>query len=190
LYICCQMIMPVKLYIKYMVSNRCKMAVKDVFINLGLHIMSVELGVVEIEEIISEDIHSHLRILLQDLGFELMDDRNTVLIERIKNAVIELIYNTDELVKINFSDYLSKKLNHDYSYLANVFSKKEGTSIEQFVISHKVERVKELMIYDDLHVTEIAYRMNYSSVAHLSSQFKKITGMTPSGFKKLRKIKQ
>ena len=182
--------MPVKLYIKYMVSNRCKMAVKDVFINLGLHILSVELGVVEIEEVISEDIHSQLRILLHDLGFELMDDKNTVLIERIKNAVIELIYNTDELVKVNFSDYLSDKLNHDYSYLANVFSKKEGTNIEQFVITHKVERVKELMIYDDLHITEIAYRMNYSSVAHLSFQFKKITGMSPSGFKKLRKIKQ
>ena len=115
-----------------------------------------------------------------------MDDKKAVLIEKIKNVIIDMIHYTDELPKTNFSDYLSKKLNHDYGYLANLFSEIQGTTIEKFIISHKIERVKELIIYDELNLTEIAWKMHYSSVAHLSNQFKKITGLTPSHFKKLR----
>jgi AraC-like DNA-binding protein len=109
-----------------------------------------------------------------------------VLIERIKNAIVEMVHHPNELIKINFSDYLSEKLNHDYTYLANLFSEVQGTTIEQFIISHKIERIKELIIYDELNITEIAWKMNYSSVAHLSNQFKKVTGLSPSHFKKLK----
>jgi AraC-like DNA-binding protein len=172
-----------------MVSNRCKMAVKEVMKQLGLPVVSVDLGVVEIDGVLSEEIHSKLQTSLQELGFELIVDRNTLLIEQIKNAILEMIYHTDEISQINFSEYLSNHLNHDYSYLANVFSKVEGTTIEHFVIAHKVERVKELIIYDEINITEIAYRLNYSSVAHLSAQFKKITGLSPSDFKRFKMIK-
>ncbi len=165
------------------------MAVKEVMKQLGLPVISVELGVVEIDGLISDELHSRLKISLNELGFELIADRNTILIDRIKYAILEMIYHADEISQINFSEYLSDHLQHDYSYLANVFSKTEGTTIEHFVIAHKVERVKELIIYDEINLTEIAYRMNYSSVAHLSAQFKKITGLSPSDFKKLKMIK-
>jgi AraC-like DNA-binding protein len=115
-----------------------------------------------------------------------MEDKKAVLIERIKNAIIEMVYYKDELPRTNFSDYLSEKLKHDYTYLANLFSEVQGTTIEKFIISHKIERVKELIIYDELNLTEIAWNMHYSSVAHLSNQFRKITGLTPSHFKKLK----
>ena len=115
-----------------------------------------------------------------------MDDKKAILIERIKNAVVEMVHHSDEVIKINFSDFLSKKLNHDYTYLANLFSEVQGTTIEQFIISHKIERIKELIIYDELNITEIAWKMNYSSVAHLSNQFKKVTGLSPSHFKQLK----
>ena len=115
-----------------------------------------------------------------------MDDKKAVLIEKIKNAIIEMVHYKDELPKTNFSDYLSEKLNYDYTYLANLFSEVQGTTIEKFIISHKIERVKELIIYDELNLTEIAWNMHYSSVAHLSNQFRKITGLTPSHFKKLK----
>ena len=119
-------------------------------------------------------------------GLELMDDKKAVLIEKIKNVIIEMVHYTDELLKVNFSDFLSEKLNYDYTYLANLFSEVQGTTIEKFIISHKIERVKELIIYDELNLTEIAWKMHYSSVAHLSNQFKKITGLTPSHFKNLK----
>ncbi len=175
-----------KLYIKYMVSARCKMVVKEELKKLGLHFIVVDLGEVEIMENISGDERDIVKEALNKVGFELMDDKRAVLIERIKNAIIEMVHHMDEPIKVNFSDYLSEKLKHDYTYLANLFSEIQGTTIEQFVISHKVERIKELIIYDELNITEIAWKMNYSSVAHLSNQFKKVTGLSPSHFKQLK----
>lgn len=169
-----------------MVSNRCKMAVKEELKKLGLHFVFVDLGEVEIMENISVEELEQLKIALLSSGLELMDDKRAVLIEKIKNAIIEMVHHTDEMIKTNFSDYLSKKLNHDYTYLANLFSEVQGTTIEQFIISHKIERIKELMIYGELNITEIAWKMNYSSVAHLSNQFKKMTGLSPSHFKQLK----
>jgi len=175
-----------KLYIKYMVSNRCKMAVKDELKKLGLHFMVVDLGEVDIMENISMEQREQLKTALLSSGLELMDDKRAVLIEKIKNVIIEMVHHSDELIKINFSDFLSEKLNHNYTYLANLFSEVQGTTIEQFLISHKIERIKELIIYGELNITEIAWKMNYSSVAHLSNQFKKVTGLSPSHFKQLK----
>ena len=175
-----------KLYIKNMVSSRCKMLVKQELIKLGLHFIIVELGEVEIMESISGEQREQVKIALFNSGLELMDDKRSILIEKIKNTVIEMVYYTDQIIKTNFSDFLAKKLNHDYTYLANLFSEVQGTTIEQFVISHKIERIKELIIYGELNVTEIAWKMNYSSVAHLSNQFKKVTGLSPSHFKLLK----
>ena len=169
-----------------MVSTRCKMAVKEALKELGLHFIVVDLGEVEIMENISAAQRTELATALLGSGLELMDDKRAVLIERVKNAIIEMIHHTDEVIKINFSDYISKKLDHDYTYLANLFSEVQGTTIEQFIISHKVERIKELIIYDELNITEIAWKMNYSSVAHLSNQFKKVTGLSPSHFRQMR----
>jgi len=169
-----------------MVSMRCKMLVKEELKKLGLHFILVDMGVVDIMENITSDQREQIRIALQRSGLELMDDKKAVLIERIKNVIIEMIHYTDELPKVNFSDYLSEKLDYDYTYLANLFSEVQGTTIEKFIISHKIERVKELIIYDELNITEIAWKLHYSSVAHLSTQFKKITGLTPSHFKNLK----
>ncbi len=163
------------------------MAVKEELKKLGLHFIIVDLGEVEIMENISGEQREQLKIALLNSGFELMDDKRAVLIEKIKNIIIEMVHHSDEIIKINFSDYLSEKLNHDYTYLANLFSEVQGTTIEQFIISHKIERIKELIIYDELNITEIAWKMNYSSVAHLSNQFKKVTGLSPSHFKQLKK---
>ena len=162
------------------------MAVKEELKKLGLHFIVVELGEVDIMENISQEQRNELKLGLVDSGLELMDDKRAVLIEKIKNAIIEMVHHSDELIKINFSEYLSEKLNHDYTYLANLFSEVQGTTIEQFIISHKIERIKELIIYDELNITEIAWKMNYSSVAHLSNQFKKVTGLSPSHFKQLK----
>ena len=169
-----------------MVSARCKMVVKEELKKLGLHFIVVDLGEVEIMENISPEEREQLKIAFQNDGFELMDDKRAVLIEKIKNAIVQMVHYTDDPIKINFSDYLSEKLNHDYTYLANLFSEVQGTTIEQFVINHKIERIKELFIYDELNITEIAWKMNYSSVAHLSNQFKKMTGLSPSHFKQLK----
>ena len=175
-----------KLYIKYMVSNRCKMAVKEELKKLGLHFIVVDLGEVEIMETITSDQREQLKLSLFDSGLELMDDKRAVLIEKIKNTIIEMVHHSDEMIKTNFSDYLSEKLDHDYTYLANLFSEVQGSTIEHFIINHKIERIKELIIYDELNITEIAWKMNYSSVAHLSNQFKKVTGLSPSHFKQLK----
>ena len=169
-----------------MVSNRCKLAVRDELKKLGLHFIVVDLGEVEIMENISMEKREMLKKGLLESGLELMDDKRAILIERIKNIIIEMIHHSDEVVKVNFSDYLSAKLDHNYTYLANLFSEVQGSTIEQFIISHKIERIKELMIYGELNITEIAWKMNYSSVAHLSSQFKKVTGLSPSHFKQLK----
>jgi YesN/AraC family two-component response regulator len=169
-----------------MVSARCKMAVKEELRKLDLHFIVVELGEVEIMEDITDEQRNELKAGLLSSGLELMDDKRAVLIERIKTAVIEMVHYTDEQIKINFSVYLSEKLKHDYTYLANLFSEVQGTTIENYIILHKIERIKELIIYDELNITEIAWKMNYSSVAHLSNQFKKVTGLTPSHFKQLK----
>jgi AraC-like DNA-binding protein len=162
------------------------MVVKEELKKLGLHFILVDLGVVDIMENISIEQHDQIKAALLKSGLELMDDKKAVLIERIRNIIIEMVHYTEELPKTNFSDYLSEKLNYDYTYLANLFSEVQGTTIEKFIIAHKIERVKELIIYDELNLTEIAWLMHYSSVAHLSNQFKKITGLTPSHFKNLK----
>ena len=161
------------------------MLVKDELKKLGLHYI-VNMGEADIMEDITPEQREQIRFALRQSGLELMDDRKAVLIERIKTVIIEMVHYTDELPKTNFSDHLSQKLNHDYTYLANLFSEVEGTTIEKFIISHKIERVKELIIYDEFNLTEIAWMMHYSSVAHLSNQFKKITGLSPSHFKLLK----
>jgi AraC-like DNA-binding protein len=173
-----------------MVSIRCKMAVKEELRKLGLHFIVVDLGEVEIMENISPQQREQLKRALLTSGLELIDDKRAILIEKIKNIIIEMVHHTDDVIKMNFSDFLSEKLSHDYTYMANLFSEVQGTTIAQFIISHKIERIKELIMYGDLNITEIAWKMNYSSVAHLSNQFKKFTGLSPSHFKKLRDKKR
>ncbi|MDP1843997.1 MAG: AraC family transcriptional regulator [Sediminibacterium sp.] len=175
-----------KLFIKYMVSTRCKMLVKEELRKLGLHFIVVDLGEVEIMEDISADIRLALNAALQLSGLELMDDKKSVMIEKITNTIIEMVHYADELPSINYSDFISEKLGFDYTYLSNIFSEVKGITIQQFIILHKIERIKELIIYDELNITEIAWKMNYSSVAHLSNQFKKVTGLSPSHFKLLK----
>lgn len=153
---------------------------------LGLHYTSVDLGEAEIKENISPDQRNQLDLALKKSGLELMEDKKAILIEKIKNIIVELIHYSDEPLKVNLSNYLSEKLNYNYTYLANLFSEVQGTTIEHFFIMHKIERVKELLVYDEITLTEIAYLLHYSSVAHLSNQFKKITGLTPSHFKLLK----
>lgn len=162
------------------------MVVKEELKKLGLHFMVVDLGEIDIMENINTEQRELLKAALLVSGLELMDDKRAVLIEKIKNVIIEMVHHSDEILKVNFSDFLSEKLNHDYTYLANLFSEVQGTTIGQFLIAHKVERIKELIIYDELNITEIAWKMNYSSVAHLSNQFKKITGLSPSHFRQLK----
>lgn len=179
-----------KLYIKYMVSIRCKMVVKSELDKLGLHYGIVDLGEVEIVETLSNEQIDQLKTALLKSGLELMDDKKAILIEKIKNIIIEMVHYMDEPLKTNFSDYLSEKLDYDYTYLSNMFSEVKGMTIEQFIIAHKIERVKELLLYNELTLTEISYRLNYSSVAHLSNQFKKVTGLTPTFFKQLKRKKR
>ena len=169
-----------------MVCIRCKMVVKAELAKLGLHYVTVDLGEVEILENITPAQTEQFKEALLKLGLELMDDKKSVLIQMIKNVIVELVHYATEPLAINFSEYLSQKLNHNYTYLANLFSEVQGTTIEQFLITHKIERVKELLVYDELNLTEIAYLLHYSSVSHLSTQFKKVTGLTASHFKQLK----
>lgn len=175
-----------KLYIKYMVSLRCKMMVKEELKKLGLHYVVVDLGAVEIMEDITPEQHELLKINLLKSGLELLDDKKSILIEKIKNLITEMIHYSDDLPDVNYSDYISEKLKYDYTYLANIFSEVKGITIQQYIIIHKIEKVKELLLYDELNLTEISYKLHYSSVAHLSNQFKKVTGLSPSFFKKLK----
>lgn len=175
-----------ELYIKNMVSNRCKIIVKSELETLGLHCGEIELCEVEIMEDISDEMRVALDIRLGESGFSLISERNNILIEKIKTIIIELIHYSEKQLVINLSDYLSIKLKYSYTYLANLFSKIEGETIEHFFISHKIEKAKELLIYSDLNITEIADELKYSSVAHLSNQFKKTTGITPSQYKQLK----
>ena len=169
-----------------MVCIRCKMVVRDELKNLGLHSTAVELGEADIIEEITPQQRELFREALLRSGLELMDDKKSILIQKIKNIIVELVHYSEEPLTVNFSVFLSEKLNHNYTYLANLFTEVQGTTIEKFIIGHKIERVKELLVYNELTLTEIAYVMHYSSVAHLSTQFKKVTGLTPSHFKQLR----
>lgn len=169
-----------------MVCIRCQMVVKAELDKLGLHYTYVKIGEATITEDISPEQLAELNRALKKSGLLLMDNKKSILVEKIKNAIIELVHYSEEQIKVNLSDFLSEKLNYDYTYLANLFSEVKGITIEKFFLTHKIEKVKELIVYDELNLTEIAYKMHYSSVAHLSNQFKKITGLTPSHFKKLK----
>lgn len=169
-----------------MVCIRCKMLVKSELEKLGVQYTYVELGEAEVCETHSNDQMAHLSIFLKNNGLELMDDKKSILVEKIKTVIIELVHYTDDQIKVNLSDYLSEKLGYNYTYLANLFSEVKGTTIERFFLAHKVEKVKELLVYDELNLTEIAFKLHYSGVAHLSNQFKKMTGLTPSHFKNLK----
>jgi AraC-like DNA-binding protein len=166
------------------------MVVKAELDKLGLHYGVVDLGVVSVRENINAEQREQLKMALARAGLELMDDKKSILIDKIKNVIVELVHYTDEPLKVNFSDFLSSKLDYDYTYLANLFSEVTGITIEHYIINHKIERVKELLMYDELTLTEISYLLNYSSVAHLSNQFKRVTGLTPSYFKKLKRKKR
>ena len=166
------------------------MLVKQELTKLGLHFVFVDLGEIEIMEDLSGDALEELRLALHNSGLELMDDKKAILIEKVKNVITEMIHNSDEALKVNYSDYISEKLNYDYTYLSNIFSEMKGITIQQFIIVHKIERVKELLLYDELSLTEISYKMHYSSVAHLSKQFKKVTGLSPSHYMQLKDKKR
>lgn len=175
-----------KLYIKYMVSLRCKMLVKQELDKLGIAYSSIDLGTVEFSDDITEEQLEAFGTNLEKSGLELLDDKNNIMVERIKNIIVEMVHHTDELPEINDSKYISEKMGYDYTYLSNIFSEVKGITIQQYIIMHKIEKVKELLLYDELNLSEIAFKLNYSSVAHLSNQFKKVTGLTPTYFKKLK----
>jgi AraC-like DNA-binding protein len=173
-----------------MVSLRCKMMVQSELEKLRLKHHIVELGEVEIIGNLSAKKYEQLKAALHKSGLELIDDKKSILIERIKNVIIEMVHYSDELPKTNFSEYLSEKLQQDYTSMSNIFSQTKGITIEQYIMLHKIEKVKELIIYDELNLSEIAWKLHYSSVAHLSNQFKKITGLTPTFFKSLKHKKR
>lgn len=175
-----------KLYIKYMVSLRCKMLVRDELKKLGLDYVVLDLGMVDILQDITEIQREELRANLLRSGLELLDNKKSILIEKVKNVIVEMIHYSDELPTKNYSDHISEKLNYDYTYLSNLFSEVKGITIQQFIINHKIEKIKELLLYDELNLTEIAYKLHYSSVAHLSNQFKKATGLAPSYYRQLK----
>ena len=169
-----------------MVSLRCKMIVKSELENLGVKSIIVELGEVEIAGDLVPKLRQDLKSALLKYGFELLEDTKSILIEKIKNIIVEMVHYSEEPLVVNFSNYLSEKLNYEYNYLSNLFSEVKGITIEHYIIAHKIERAKELLVYDQLTLTEIAEKLHYSSVAHLSNQFKKVTGLTPSFFKNMK----
>ena len=175
-----------KIFIKYMVSLRCKLMVKQELDKLGIKYVAIELGVVDILEDITCEQREQLKKNLLVSGLELLDDKKSILIERIKNVVVEMIHYSDELPETNYSDHISEKLGYDYTYLSNIFSEVKGITIKHYIIMHRIEKVKELILYDELNLSEISYKLQYSSVAHLSNQFKKITGLSPSFYKQLK----
>lgn len=174
-----------KLYIQYMVSLRCKMMVKSELDKLGIAYNYVELGEVFLKGMISNDLIQKLKVELKKSGLVLMDDAKSILIEKVVNLIVEMVHYTDEVPKLNFSNFLSEKLKIDYHKIAELFSKTKGITIEHFIKIHKVERIKELIIYDELNLSEISFKMHYSSLAHMSTQFKHVTGLSPTKFKNL-----
>lgn len=178
------------LFIKNMVCDRCIMVVQNELDKLGLDVKTIRLGEVVLEKEPAAGEKEQLRDVLLSLGFKLIDDKKSRIIEKIKTIIIELVHHQDNDAKTNLSAVLSAGLQHDYNYLSNLFSEVEGTTIEKYFIAQKIERVKELLVYDELSLSEIAFRLNYSSVAYLSNQFKKVTGLTPSHFKQIREDKR
>jgi AraC-like DNA-binding protein len=178
------------LHIRNMESDRCKAVVRNELSRLGLHYKTVDLGVVELKEDLTFEKLQMIDIALRNAGLELMYDKNNRIVEKIKTAIHQLIYLSDDVPKQNFSDYISSEVNRDYTYLSNLFSGNQGITIEKYIIVQKVERIKELLKLENLSLSNIAFRLKYSSVAHLSNQFKKITGITPSFFKQLRRAKR
>lgn len=178
------------IFIKNMVCNRCIMVVQNELKKLNLDVQSVGLGRVDLNTPINKEEMQKLEKALVSLGFELIDDRKSKIIESIKNTIIDLVHQQEDQIKVNLSDLLSSKLKLDYGYLSSLFSQVEGITIEKYFILQKIEKVKELLVYDELSLSEIAYRLNYSSVAYLSNQFKKITGLTPSHFKQIKEQKR
>lgn len=174
-----------KLYIKNMVCNRCKMVVRATLERLGLHPVRVELGEVVLRESDISALQQQLQAELQAIGFELLEDKSAKTVEKIKNLITELVHQQDNRLAITLSTYLQRELRQDYSALSSLFSEVEGITIEKYYIHQKIEKVKELLVYDELTLSEIAFRLNYSSSANLSNQFKKVTGLTPSHFKQL-----
>ena len=179
-----------KIFIKNMVCGRCILMVKSVFDNMDIKTISVTLGEVELVEAIRQEEIEHLHQQLKNLGFEIIDDKKSKIIEKIKNIIISIIHHQPEKIQVNLSSYLSEQLTTDYSSLSQLFSQKEGITIEQYYIAQKIERVKELIVYDELSFKEIAFQLGYSSVAYLSNQFKKVTGLTPTHFKALKENKR
>jgi len=179
-----------KLYIKNMVCNRCKKIVKTELDKIGVQYFSVELGEVNTKKNITSLQRSRLYAALQQSGFELIDDKKNVLIEKLKKTIIDLEHYSDEDLKTGFSDYISLSVNDNFISLNTLFAEIEGITIEKYIIKHKVDRVKELLVYDDLNLAEIAFKMHYSNTAQLSSQFKRITGLTPSHFRQLRHVRK
>lgn len=173
-----------------MVCSRCKMVVKTIFEKFGLHPVQVELGEVTLQENDISAIKEQLKQELQSFGFDLLDNKRTKTIEKIKNRIIDLVQNKNSNLQITLSDYLVQELHQDYSALSNLFSQVEGITIEKYYIIQKIEKVKELLVYDELSLSEIAFQLNYSSVGYLSNQFKKVTGLTPSHFKRMQTIKR
>ena len=178
------------IFIKNMVCDRCIMVVQNELEKLGLDAKNIKLGEVILSKEITSLEKENLSKTLEPLGFEVIDDKKGRIIKKIKNIIIDLVHHQDSDVKTNLSDVLSDKLHHDYNYLSNLFSEVEGTTIEKYFIAQKVEKVKELLVYDELLLSEIANRLNYSSVAYLSNQFKKVTGLTPSHFKQIKEDKR
>lgn len=178
------------IYIQYMVSIRCKLLVKAELDNLGIHYTTIDLGEVEMMENLSTEQYAKLDRALKRSGLALIDDKKNILIEKIKRSVIERIHYSSEPLLVNFSDYLSSELHYNFNYLSKLFAEIKGATIEQYIILHKIERIKELLLYDELSLKEITYLLNYSSVAHLSAQFKKMTGLSPMHFKKMREYKK
>jgi len=179
-----------KVHVKNMVCHRCKLAVEQVLTNSGYHVQQVELGEVTIDEDLDNAQLKALNLQLKQLGFELIDDRKAKLVEKIKNLIVDRVHHHQDIPGVNLSGYLTDQLHYEYNYLSNLFSEAEGTTIEKYYISQKIEKVKELLIYDELTLSEIAYRMGYSSVAYLSNQFKRETGFTPTAFKNIKDYKR
>lgn len=179
-----------KIYIKNMVCERCKLTVREELERLGLPYNNVDYGVADLRISLTEERKNQLNAALKKTGLELMDDKKSMLIEKIKLLIVDLVHYSNEPLRKNLSDYISEKLDYDYTYLSNLFSEVQGTTIEKFFILHKIEKVKELLVYDEMNLKEIAFKLHYSSVAHLSSQFKKQTGYTPSHFKHLKNKKR
>jgi AraC-like DNA-binding protein len=175
-----------KLFVKYMVSDRCKMLVKSELDKLGIQFKRIELGEVDLLEDLPKSTYVELNNNLLESGLELIENKKIILVEKIKISIIEMIHYSDDLPKVNYSDYISEKLGYDYTYLSNLFTEQKGITIQQYIIINKIEKVKEFLLYEDLNLSEISYKLHYSSVAHLSNQFRRVTGLTPTAFKQLQ----